>query len=213
MCMRHATPSAYLDLCQLWELDQRQERDAIPQVIFNNKEFNQWLWFQWTVPRWARMGSICHSFVVSTTQFARDNDDANIDVSSQHDVLATLREDGLSESELNLHNKLPNAVQLRPESRASLLAERPRVIAEFSFEAVSYYDLAQNLETVQFLISKKDLDKPNGGYPIVHKERCNSILGQPTSNFLLRDEKPWIDLEEADMQFFVYTITVMVYQF
>ena len=28
-----------------------------------------------------------------------------------------------------------------------------------SFEAVSYCDLAQNLETVQFLISKKDLDK------------------------------------------------------
>ena len=36
------------------------------------------------------MGSICHSFVVSTTQSARDNDDdANIDFSSQHDVSAT----------------------------------------------------------------------------------------------------------------------------
>ena len=35
------------------------------------------------------MGSICHSSVVLTTQSARDNDDANIDFSSQHDVSAT----------------------------------------------------------------------------------------------------------------------------
>ena len=35
------------------------------------------------------MGSICHSSVVSTTQFARDNDDANIDFSSQHEISAT----------------------------------------------------------------------------------------------------------------------------
>ena len=40
-----------------------------------------------------------------------------------------------------------------------------------SFEAVSYCDHAQNLETVQFMNSKKDLDKPNDGYPIVHKGR------------------------------------------
>ena len=44
-----------------------------------------------------------------------------------------------------------------------------------SFEAVSYCDLAQNLETVQFLISE-DFDKPNDGYPIIHKERCNFLL-------------------------------------
>ena len=30
------------------------------------------------------MESICHSSVVFTTQSARDNDDANIDFSSQH---------------------------------------------------------------------------------------------------------------------------------
>ena len=35
------------------------------------------------------MGSICHSSVVFTTQSARDNDDANTDFSSQHDVSAT----------------------------------------------------------------------------------------------------------------------------
>ena len=37
-CMHRTTPSVYLDLCQLWELDQCQERDAIPRVIFNKKE-------------------------------------------------------------------------------------------------------------------------------------------------------------------------------
>ena len=47
--------------------------------------------------------------------------------------------------------------------------------AEMSFEAVSYCDLAQNLETVHFLFSKKDLDRPKVGYPIIHKERCNSF--------------------------------------
>ena len=36
------------------------------------------------------MGSICHSSVVFTTQSAlRDNDNANIDFSSQHNVSAT----------------------------------------------------------------------------------------------------------------------------
>ena len=38
------------------------------------------------------MGSIYHSSVVSTTQSASDNDDANIDFSSQHDVSATYRQ-------------------------------------------------------------------------------------------------------------------------
>ena len=37
-----------------------------------------------------------------------------------------------------------------------------------AFEAFSYCDHAQNLETVQFLISKQDLGKPNEVYPIVH---------------------------------------------
>ena len=50
------------------------------------------------------------------------------------------------------------------------MAERSRVRAEMSFGAVSCCDLAQNLETAQLLISKKDLDKPNcDGLPIVHK--------------------------------------------
>ena len=35
------------------------------------------------------MGSICHGSVVSLTQSARNNDDANIDFSSQHDISAT----------------------------------------------------------------------------------------------------------------------------
>ena len=30
------------------------------------------VWFQWIISRWARMGSICHTSVVSTTQSARD---------------------------------------------------------------------------------------------------------------------------------------------
>ena len=51
-----------------------------------------------------------------------------------------------------------------------LVAERSRVCAEMSFGAVSCCDLAQNLETAQLLISKKDLDKPNcDGLPIIHK--------------------------------------------
>ena len=68
------------------------------------------------------MGSNCHSCVVSTTQSARDNDDANIDTSSQHDVSATWKLTDKMDPErvnsCNLHHKLPNAVQLRPESRA-----------------------------------------------------------------------------------------------
>ena len=40
------------------------------------------------------MGSICHSSVVSNAQSARDNDDANIDFSSQHDVSATWKLEG-----------------------------------------------------------------------------------------------------------------------
>ena len=44
--------------------------------------------FQWTVPRWAKTGGISHSSVVFTTQSARDNDDANIEFSSQHDISA-----------------------------------------------------------------------------------------------------------------------------
>ena len=44
---------------------------------------------------------------------------------------------------------------------------RPKVCTEMTFEALSYCDLVQNLETVLFLISLKDLDIPNDGYPIV----------------------------------------------
>ena len=69
------------------------------------------------------------------------------------------------QSELNLHNKLPNAVQLRTEWCAS-----GKFHAEISFEVVSYCDFVQNLETVQFLISKMDLGKPNDGYLIVNRE-------------------------------------------
>ena len=54
--------------------------------------------------------------------------------------------------------------------------ERPKVHAEISSEAVSYCDLAQNLERVQSLNSKKDLDKPSDEYPIVHKGWCNLFL-------------------------------------
>ena len=70
------------------------------------------------------------------------------DLSSQHDVSATWK---LSEKMDQAGvNKLPNAVQLR--------AVGSRKTKGLSFEAVSYCDLAQNLETVQFLISKNDLD-------------------------------------------------------
>ena len=91
-------------------------------------------------------------------------------------ISATLKltENRLSRCELNLHNKLPNAVQLRPDITV-LGTEKTRVCAEISLEPVSYCDLAQNLETVQFLISK-DLDKPNDGSSIVNRERCTSLL-------------------------------------
>ena len=39
------------------------------------------------------------------------------------------------------------------------------------FYALSRPCTEQNLETVQFIISQKDLHKPNDGYPIVHKDR------------------------------------------
>ena len=35
------------------------------------------------------MGSICYTSVACTTQSARDNDDANVEFASQHDVSAT----------------------------------------------------------------------------------------------------------------------------
>ena len=70
----------------------KEEKDAIPQVILTTKNSTIFIavWFQWTVPRWARMGSICHSYVVSTTQFARDKLWwFKYRLSSQHDVSAT----------------------------------------------------------------------------------------------------------------------------
>ena len=72
--MHHTTPSAYLDICQLWELDQRQERDAIPQVIFNKKELQPIA--VCALSELYTGEQECHSAVVSTTQSARDNDSA-----------------------------------------------------------------------------------------------------------------------------------------
>ena len=43
-CMHRTTPSVYLDLCQLWELDQCQERDAILGWSLTRKNFNQLLY-------------------------------------------------------------------------------------------------------------------------------------------------------------------------
>ena len=91
------------------------------------------------------MGIICHSSDVSTTQSARDNGDTNIDISGQHDVSATWK---LSEimnpaGVTSICTTIPNAVQLHETSEPCLVTERPRVR---SFEAVSYYDLAQNLQ-------------------------------------------------------------------
>ena len=57
------------------------------------------------------MGSIYHSFVVSTTQSARANDEDFCGISAT----LKLTENRLSRWELNLHNKLPNAVQLKPD--------------------------------------------------------------------------------------------------
>ena len=94
------------------------------------------------------MGSICHTSVVSTAQSARDNDYANIDVSSQHNVSATWK---LSEKMYpeGVNSTYTTYYQMQHILRG-VLAERQRVRAEKSFEAVSYCDLAQNLEIVQF---------------------------------------------------------------
>ena len=60
------------------------------------------------------MESTFHSSVVSTThQSARDNDDANIDFSSENDVSATWKLSDKMDpewSELNLHSILSKAV-------------------------------------------------------------------------------------------------------
>ena len=95
------------------------------------------------------MGSICHSSVVSTAQSARDSDaNANMDFSSQHDVSATWK---LSEKMYpeGVNSTYTTYYQMQHILRG-VLAERQRVRAEKSFEAVSYCDLAQNLEIVQF---------------------------------------------------------------
>ena len=79
-----------------------------------SKDFNE-------ISRSEQCLGICHSSVVFTTQSAKDNDNANIDYSSQQDVSATWKlsqKNGLSRRELNLHNQLPSAVQLRPGSHA-----------------------------------------------------------------------------------------------
>ena len=90
MCICHATPYAYLDLCQLINI--KEDKDAIPQVVFNNKELQpnysctvnctQLSKTEWKL-------NICHSSVVSTTLTARDNDGTIIDFSSQQDLSAT----------------------------------------------------------------------------------------------------------------------------
>ena len=62
----------------------KREISAIPQVIFSNKDFSElYLGEQ----QWEAFTTVL--LIVSTTQSARDNDDANIDFSSQHDVPAT----------------------------------------------------------------------------------------------------------------------------
>ena len=71
----------------------------------------------------------------------------------------------------------PAGVNSRPTQQTTLystvetwepcqVAERP---TEMSFEAVSYCDHAQlgNSAVMEF----KELNKPNDGYPIVHKDR------------------------------------------
>ena len=86
MCMRRATPSAYLQLCLI---NVKEEKDAIPQVIFSNKEFNQWLCdFSELYPGQQEWEAFAIVLVSSLHKSARDND-ANIDFSSQHDVSAT----------------------------------------------------------------------------------------------------------------------------
>ena len=55
------------------------------------------------------------------------------------------------------------------------IAERLRVSTEMLF-LKDLADLAQNLETVQFLILQKDLYEPNDGYPIVHRDIFFSVL-------------------------------------
>ena len=118
-------------------------KDTIPQVIFNNKVFNQW-----TVPRHSRMGSICHSSVVSSTQCTRDNDDVNIDFSSQHDLSATWE---LSEKMEEWTYTTNYQMQYSWDPRAVLGSRK----TEGSYWNVfwSYCGLAQTLETVQLLIS------------------------------------------------------------
>ena len=56
-----------------------------------------------------------------------------------------------------------------------LVAERPRVHAEVSFEAVNVWPCTEPGNSA-LLISKKDLNKPNDGYPIIHNERCNYLF-------------------------------------
>ena len=119
-----------------------------------SKDFNE-------ISRSEQSLGICHSSVVFTTQPARDNDNAHI-----WTILAskTFQQPG------NSHRKWTQqegTQSTQPTTQCStvetwepcLITERPRVGTEMSLEAVSCCDLVQNLETVQLLISKKDLNK------------------------------------------------------
>ena len=119
-------------------------KDAIPQVISNNKEFNQW-----TVPRHSRMGSICHSSVVSSTQCARDNDDANIDFSNQHGVSATWE---LSEEmeEWTQPTQQTTKCSTVETQESCLVAERLRVRGEMSSEAIVTFTELGNSAVLDF---------------------------------------------------------------
>ena len=157
--------SAHLDLYQLWELWSTSRRKRTPSLrwfLVTMNSTNSCV-ISVNCTQVSKNGKHLPQFCrLQYTLSARDNDDANSN-------LETLKENGPRTSEHNLHNKW--------DLRAVLGSRKTKGwMSEMSFEPVSYCDLAQNLETVRLLISKKDHDRHNDEYPIIHKGICNSLF-------------------------------------
>ena len=105
-----------------WSTRVKEEKDAIPQVIFNNKEFNQKLCdFSELYPGEQEWEAFATVLLSPLHNLAKDNDDANIEFSSQQDVSATWKlSEKMDPERVNstYTTNYPNAVKLRPESRA-----------------------------------------------------------------------------------------------
>ena len=168
-----------VNLLSASELNVKQEKDAIPQVIFNKKEFNQELYdFSKLYPgeqEWEAFATVLLSSL--------HNLQGTMMMQIQTFLASTtFQQPGNSQRKWTLQGTQPTQQTTQCSTvetwESHLVAKRPRVHAEKSMEAVSCCDHAQNLEAAQLLISKRDLNKPKLWW-ISHRsqERCNSRPG------------------------------------